>query len=74
MSRSPTDPSWAIYSVLMDSAYYNYARAITGKFGLVPPPVKAVFRYQDYSSASYNRRTGSSRYGRSRSRYRYRGK
>jgi hypothetical protein len=74
MSRSPTDPSWAIYSVLMDSAYYNYARAITGKFGLAPPPVKAVFRYQDYSSASYNQRTGSGRYGRSRSRYRYRGK
>jgi len=73
MSRSPGDPSWAIYSVLMDSAYYNYARTITGKFGLVPPPVKAVFRYQDYSKPSaspYSRRTGSRRYGRSRSRYR----
>ena len=70
MSRGPNDPRWAIYSVLMDSAYYNYARAITGKFGLVPPPVKAVFRYTDYSATRSSRRTGSRRSGRSRRRYR----
>lgn len=44
-STSPTDPNWAMYSIMMDSAYYNYARQITGRFGLVPPPVKQVFTY-----------------------------
>ncbi len=44
-STSPTDPDWAMYSIMMDSAYYNYARQITGRFGLEPPPVKQVFTY-----------------------------
>ena len=41
----PSDPNWAMYSIMMDSAYYNYARQITGQFGLAPPPVKQVFTY-----------------------------
>ena len=79
MSRGPNDPRWAIYSVLMDSAYYNYARNITEKFGLKPPPVKAVFRYQDYSKVTSTgagrrgRRSGGRRSGR-RYRSRSRGK
>jgi hypothetical protein len=39
------DPDWAMYSVMMDSAYYNYAREMTGKFGLTPPPEKQFFTY-----------------------------
>jgi hypothetical protein len=34
-----------MYSIMMDSAYYNYARQITGQFGLEPAPVKQVFTY-----------------------------
>ena len=29
------EPDWAPYSVLMDSAYYNYCREITGRLGLI---------------------------------------
>jgi len=39
------DPDWAMYSVMMDSAYYNYARSMVGRFGLVPPPQKQAFGY-----------------------------
>ena len=35
-----------MYSVLMDSAYYNYSRQVTGMFGLVPPPKKTTFAYR----------------------------
>jgi hypothetical protein len=41
----PGDPDWAPYSVMMDSAYYNYSREVTGRFGLEPPPKKAYFVY-----------------------------
>jgi hypothetical protein len=44
-STGPGDPNWAMYSIMMDSAYENYAREITGRFGLTPPPVKQVFTY-----------------------------
>ncbi len=40
------DPSWAPYSVLMDSAYYNYCREITGRLGLRPPPVREYFAFE----------------------------
>jgi hypothetical protein len=42
---SPGDPDWAPYSVLMDSAYYNYCREITGRLGLIPPPVKEYLTF-----------------------------
>lgn len=42
----PNDPDWSMYSVMMDSAYYNYAREMTGRFGLTPPPVKEAFEYK----------------------------
>jgi hypothetical protein len=45
-STEPSDPDWAPYSILMDSAYYNYSREVTGRFGLVPPEPKAVFVYE----------------------------
>lgn len=45
VGSSPGDPNWAMYSVMMDSAYYNYSREMTGKFGLRPPPVKGRFDY-----------------------------
>ncbi len=45
VSSGPSDPDWSMYSVMMDSAYYNYAREMTGRFGLTPPPVKQVFSY-----------------------------
>jgi hypothetical protein len=45
VGSSPGDPDWAMYSVMMDSAYYNYSREMTGKFGLTPPPVKGRFDY-----------------------------
>jgi hypothetical protein len=46
VSTQPGDPDWGMYSVLMDSAYYNYSRQVTGMFGLVPPPEKTVLAYQ----------------------------
>lgn len=42
---APGDPDWAPYSIMMDSAYYNYSREVTGRFGLTPPPRKAFFVY-----------------------------
>ncbi len=42
----PGAPDWAPYSVMMDSAYYNYSREVTGRFGLTPPPKKAFFTYE----------------------------
>jgi hypothetical protein len=44
-SQGLDEPEWAPYSVLMDSAYYNYCREITGRLGLIPPPVKASFMF-----------------------------
>lgn len=43
--RKQGDPTWSMYSVMMDSAYYNYARRVVGNFGLTPPPVKKAFSY-----------------------------
>jgi hypothetical protein len=37
------NPDWVPYSVMMDSAYFNYSREVTGRFGLVPPPKKEYF-------------------------------
>ena len=45
VSTQPGDPDWGMYSVLMDSAYYNYSRQVTGMFGLIPPPERTVFAY-----------------------------
>jgi hypothetical protein len=36
---------------MMDSAYYNYSREVTGRFGLVPPPKKDYFVYSNADSA-----------------------
>lgn len=52
VSRGENDPQWAMYSVMMDSAYYNYARRVTGNFGLVPPPVKESFSYSGAGDSS----------------------
>jgi hypothetical protein len=30
---------------MMDSAYFNYSREVTGRFGLVPPPKKEFFTF-----------------------------
>jgi hypothetical protein len=46
VAMQPGDPDWGMYSVLMDSAYYNYSRQVTGMFGLVPPPQKTELTYQ----------------------------
>ena len=43
-----SDPDWAVYSILMDSAYYNYSREVVGSFGLEPPDRKTVFAYSSY--------------------------
>lgn len=40
-----SDPTWAAYSVMMDSAYYNYCRQITGRLGLTPPLVREYFSF-----------------------------
>lgn len=45
ISRQTTDPEWAAYSIMMDSAYYNYSRKVAGAFGLKPPAEKTVFSY-----------------------------
>ncbi|CAG0931843.1 hypothetical protein PLCT1_01909 [Planctomycetaceae bacterium] len=45
ISRGADDPDWAAYSVMMDSAYYNYSRKVAGAFGLTPPAEKISFRY-----------------------------
>jgi hypothetical protein len=47
----PGDPNWAPYSIMMDSAYYNYSREVTGRFGLVPPPRKEFFVYSGADGA-----------------------
>jgi hypothetical protein len=44
-STRRSDPDWAPYSVLMDSAYYNYCREITGRLGLIPPAIKESFTF-----------------------------
>ncbi|MCB9932974.1 MAG: hypothetical protein H6841_06085 [Planctomycetes bacterium] len=41
-------PDWGVYSILMDSAYFNYSREVIGSFGLAPPEVKGYFSYRDY--------------------------
>lgn len=46
LNTQPGDPAWAPYSVMMDSAYYNYAREIVGKFGLTPPAEKTEFKFK----------------------------
>ena len=44
-TRSRTTPEWAPYSIMMDSAYYNYSRELNGRFGFEPPAVKDTFSY-----------------------------
>jgi hypothetical protein len=44
MKRS--DPDWSAYSVMMDSAYYNYCREITGRLGMIPPAVQERFTFE----------------------------
>ncbi|MBZ0136438.1 MAG: hypothetical protein K8I27_08715 [Planctomycetes bacterium] len=41
-------PDWGVYSILMDSAYFNYSREVIGSFGLEPPTIKETFSYRDY--------------------------
>lgn len=45
---TPGAPRWSVYSILMDSAYYNYSRETIGNFGLTPPPERRAFGYQDW--------------------------
>lgn len=40
------DPDWAMYSVLIDSAYYGFSRQLTGRFGLAPPAPRERFKYE----------------------------
>jgi hypothetical protein len=40
-----SDPDWSPYSIMMDSAYYNYARQVIGRFGLEPPAEKTSFSF-----------------------------
>lgn len=44
--RSPGDPPWAAYSVMMDSAYYSYCREVTGRLGLIPVGMKEYFTFE----------------------------
>jgi len=46
VERNEGDPQWSMYSVMMDSAYYNYSRETTGRFGLTPPPERESYAYQ----------------------------
>jgi hypothetical protein len=41
-------PDWGVYSILMDSAYFNYSREVVGSFGLEPPAEQRTFSYRDY--------------------------
>ena len=41
----PSDPEWAPYSIMMDSAYWNYARQTVARFGVQPPPEKDQFEF-----------------------------
>lgn len=38
-------PEWAPYSVMMDSAYFNYSREVTGRLGFEPPARKESFHF-----------------------------
>ncbi|MHC4840715.1 MAG: hypothetical protein ACYTDT_07075 [Planctomycetota bacterium] len=51
INTQPSDPNWAVYSILMDSAYYNYSREQVGSFGLIPPAEKTLFSYSNYGVA-----------------------
>jgi hypothetical protein len=44
--RSEDDPPWAAYSVMMDSAYYNYCREVTGRLGLIPVATREYFVFE----------------------------
>jgi len=46
VSRSADSPQWALYSIVMDSAYFNYGRRLTGMFGLTPPPERTSFSFE----------------------------
>jgi hypothetical protein len=41
-----SDPTWAPYSVMMDSTYHNFCREVTGRLGLIPPKVKEDFSFR----------------------------
>ena len=40
-----SDPSWAPYSIMMDSAYSNYARQTVARFGIAPPAEQKYFEF-----------------------------
>lgn len=44
-STRKTDPKWAPYSIIMDSAADNFARLILGRLGLTPPPVRDNYSF-----------------------------
>ena len=46
IQRKVSDPPWAPYSIMMDSAYYNYSRVVIMRFGLTPPAVRQVFSFR----------------------------
>ncbi len=47
IDSQPGDPDWAPYSVMMDSAYYNYAGEVVRKFGLPPQAPKKKFKFKE---------------------------
>ena len=44
-STDPSDPKWAPYSIIMDSAADNFGRLIVGRLGLNPPPVRENYKF-----------------------------
>lgn len=46
-STEDSDPQWAPYSIVMDSAADNFARLIVGRMGLVPPPVRERYSFSN---------------------------
>jgi hypothetical protein len=44
---TPNDPAWAPYSVMMDSAFYNYGREVIARFGLTPPGERTEFAFAE---------------------------
>jgi hypothetical protein len=44
-STKPSDPKWAAYSIIMDSAADNFARLVVGRIGLEPPPVREHYTF-----------------------------
>lgn len=44
-STNDSDPQWAVYSIVMDSAADAFARLIIGRLGLTPPPLPQNYTF-----------------------------